>query len=71
MVARLAAPGKPLKLHKSKMADADTHKMTTFELIIIVVIITWTGEETPQKMSLISQLSGSLIRSNGLNSCKI
>ena len=42
MVAGLAATGKPLNLHKCKMADADTHKQTTFELIIIVVIIMWT-----------------------------
>ena len=34
--------------------------------LIVVVIITWTSEKPSQKKSLTSQLSGSLIGSNGL-----
>ena len=36
-----------------------------FPKLIIVVIITWTGEKTSQKITLTSQLTGSVIRSNG------
>ena len=39
-------------------------------LIIIVVMITWTSEKPLQKKSLTSQLSGSLIGSNGLINSK-
>ena len=39
--------------------------------IIIVVIITWPSEKPSQKKTLTSQLSGPLIRSNGLCLCKI
>ena len=40
--------------------------LTCYITIIIVVIITWTSENLHKKIMLTSQLSGSLIGSNGL-----
>ena len=39
LVAGMATLGKPGSLHKSKKADADTHKITTFELIHVATCV--------------------------------
>ena len=55
----ISAPDKGIY---TRLPNQTEHHMSDF---IIIVIIMWTGEKTSQKISLTSQLSGSLIGSMG------
>ena len=52
---------------KVAQSKTDLNRQKIFDVdLIIVVIITWPREKPSEKKTLTSQLSGSLIGSNGL-----